>query len=254
VTRRALRDAVTAGALSRLREGVYCHPATAPDLRDAAAHGGIPACVSAAAALGLWLMPYEGLHIAVPMRGRVHRHPACACRVHRSSGPAVFGTREPAAQALQAILRCQGDEAFVVALESGLRRGVVGSSERAALRRRVPAGRRWLVDFARCDADSGLESLVRFRLHAHGIAVRSQVEVPGVGRVDFVIGDRLIIEIDGKGNHEAAPRRHRDLVRDAIAAGLGFETLRFDYAMIMHDWPTVLAVVIAKIEARAHLA
>lgn len=105
-----------------------------------------------------------------------------------------------------------------------------------------------MVDFARDDADSGLESLLRFRLRPYGISLQSQVDIPGVGRVDFVLGDRVIIEVDGKLNHEAPPMRHKDLVRDAIAAGLGFTTLRFDYALVVHDWPSVLAAILTTIE------
>ncbi|PCE14771.1 hypothetical protein AUC47_15505 [Microbacterium sp. SZ1] len=33
--------------------------------------------------------------------------------------------------------------------------------------------------------------------------------------------------------------RSKDLRRDAAASALGFETLRFTYAMVVHHWPTV---------------
>lgn len=36
-------------------------------------------------------------------------------------------------------------------------------------------------------------------------------------------------------------------VRDAAASVLGYETLRFDYAQIVHAWPTVEAAVIAAV-------
>ena len=44
--------------------------------------------------------------------------------------------------------------------------------------------------------------------------------IPGVGVVDFVIGDCLILEADGETH--GGRNRHRDLVRDAIAMALGF--------------------------------
>ena len=62
--------------------------------------------------------------------------------------------------------------------------------------------------------------------------------------------DRLVPEADGKHNHDDDSHRHRDLQRDAAASRLGYETLRFDYAMIIHDWPTVLAAILAAL-ARA---
>lgn len=57
----------------------------------------------------------------------------------------------------------------------------------------------------------------------------------------------LILEADGKDNHASSAQRHRDLVRDAAASALGYETLRFDYAQIVHAWPTVEAAVIAAV-------
>lgn len=62
-----------------------------------------------------------------------------------------------------------------------------------------------------------------------------------------MLDGRLILEADGKGNHEEPGLRHRDLVRDAAASALGYETLRFGYAQILHAWPTVEAAVVAAI-------
>lgn len=77
--------------------------------------------------------------------------------------------------------------------------------------------------------------------------------MPGVGIVDFVLGDRLILELDGKRNHEGATLRHKDLVRDAVAASHGFDTLRFDYAMVVHEWELVEAAILAKLGRGVHL-
>ncbi|KQZ22261.1 hypothetical protein ASD43_16195 [Microbacterium sp. Root553] len=59
---------------------------------------------------------------------------------------------------------CRGDEAFFVALESALRPRLVEAAGRARIRSRLPLKARWLIDLARADADSGLESLLRLRL------------------------------------------------------------------------------------------
>lgn len=64
--------------------------------------------------------------------------------------------------------------------------------------------------------------------------------------MDFVLDGVLILETDGRENHDGASFRHRDLVRDAKTAALGYDTLRFDYAMVMYDWPTVEAAIIAR--------
>ncbi len=100
-----------------------------------------------------------------------------------------------------------------------------------------------MLNAARPDAGSGLESILRLRLLLLGIRLDCQVEIDGVGRVDFVVGGRVILEVDGRENHVGPDRRHRDLMRDAAASAKGFETLRFDFAMVLHDWPTVVAAI-----------
>ena len=146
-----------------------------------------------------------------------------------------------------------GPEASLrAALESGTDdRTHLAPADALRLRAAVAHEHRWLVDFARADADSGLESLLRLRLHRLGITLTSQVPDSRVcGIVDFVIGDCLILEADGAthgGDH-----RHGDLVRDAVAMSLGFVTLRFDSAMILHDWEAVAAAVLAAVARNLH--
>lgn len=115
------------------------------------------------------------------------------------------------------------------------------------LRRHSNARMREALAFARTDADSGLESLLRWRLRRHGLSVRTQVRVFGVGRVDVLIDDRLIVETDGRENHEGPLLRHKDLVRDANAASWGYVSLRFDDAMVVHDWELVEAAILGAV-------
>ena len=41
-------------------------------------------------------------------------------------------------------------------------------------------------------------------------------------------------------------------MRDAVAAAHGFDTLRFDYALVVHDWPLVEGAILATVERRLH--
>lgn len=120
-------------------------------------------------------------------------------------------------------------------------------TDREWIRRAVPARTRWLVDLARPDAESGLESLLRLRLIRLGVVLECQVFIVGVGRVDFVAAAALIIEVDGRENHDGQSLRHKDLVRDAAAAALGYETLRFDYALVVHEWRTGEQAIVARL-------
>jgi len=146
------------------------------------------------------------------------------------------------------IFRCHGAEEFFVVLESALRLGLIRPSGRRWLRLRANARMREALAMARADADSGLESLLRWRLRHHGLRVRTQPSVTGVGRVDALIGDRLLVETDGVDNHDGILHRHKDLIRDANAAMWGYVTLRFDYAMLIHDWDLVERAILGALD------
>lgn len=251
----SLRVAARAGAIDRVRPGLYALPSrlSAP-ARQALAHGGVLACVSAAAEAGLWVMPHRGTHVWMSASGHEHTHSACDCVAHwdADTEPTHGRTRVGVVHALRQLAFCLGAEPFFVAYESAMRRGVLTKRGRTTLRKSLPSSFDYLFILACSTADSGLESIMRFRLFHLGIAVEGQVQVPGVGVVDLVIGDRLIIELDGKDNHDGASKRHKDLRRDALAAALGYETLRFDYALVLYEWDLVEDAILAKLAAGAH--
>lgn len=257
MSRRSVARDVDHGSLRLIRRGVYQRIGTCDSVRDAASHGGSLACVSAAEHHGIWVTEHDArLHVGMSARGRCHPHEGCRCVVHWSDSgtpPDAFGV--PSVKVvLRQILRCRGLEAFFVSLESALRRSLLTEADVGWLRAHTNAAARDAIAFARRDADSGLESLLRWRLRPHGLPVRTQQTIISVGRVDFVIGARLIVEVDGAANHDGESHRHRDLVRDAHAAIWGFVTLRFDYAMVMHDWPTVERAILAHVDRGIHLA
>lgn len=255
VSRRALEYAVSRGRVIRLRKGLYALPNADSDVVRAARHGGEVACAAALRSHGIWVLEDEPsddaprqAHIWVGPSNREHKHESCTCRVHHE-----YSTRIPTfgfvgvMLALLQFAACAVEERFFAALESALNKGLISQLGVRELRQRLPERLRWIVNLASDDADSGLESLLRFRLQLLGIELRSQVWIEGVGRVDFVLGGRIILEVDGRLNHDGPSLRHKDLVRDAAAAARGYETLRFDYAMIVHDWPTVLAAVLGRL-------
>ena len=250
IPRTALTRNVRAGRIERIRTGIYAVPALSAEVREAIAHGGALTCTSALRMHRIWSLPESTEpHVWMGRGGRAHEHPNCTCVSHYYLGAPPLG-RASVEQALTHLYACQGDEAFFAAFESAWRLRLLTTSARSRVRTALPASARWLVDLARGDADSGLESLLRLRLHLLGIRLQCQVTIDGVGRVDFVIAGRIILEADGKENHDGS-KRHKDLVRDAAASIRGYETLRFDYAQIVHDWPTVQQAILAAIRRRA---
>lgn len=244
-TRRALSTCVRRGEIHRIRDGIFAVPPVHEDVWSATAHGGALTCASVLRMSGVWVLdPPEAPHVWLGPDRHAHAHDDCTCVSHFYSGRPPLG-RTNIETALVHFRRCAGDEAFFAAFESAWRKRLLSRAARSRVRAALPASARWLVDLARSDADSGLESLLRLRLHVLAIRLDRQVVIAGVGKVDFVIGGRLILEADGKENHDGETKRHKDLVRDAAASRLGYETLRFDYAQIVHDWPSVQAAILA---------
>ncbi|GAA5207367.1 type IV toxin-antitoxin system AbiEi family antitoxin domain-containing protein [Microbacterium kyungheense] len=255
-TARLVKQDVASGKLVRVRRGVYLRAGACPPVASAGAHGGSLACVSAAAHLGLWVLRQDdSVHVWVRAHGRSYPHGDCHCTPHWDDGSTtdVFGMPS-VPRILRQIALCRGLEAFFVTLESARRMGLIDAAGLTWLRQAVGPAAREAVDFSRHDADSGLESLFRWRLRRYGLSVRTQIKVTSVGRVDFLIGERLIVEVDGVPNHDDESHRHKDLVRDANAAAWGYLTLRFDYALVVHDWATVEGAVLAYIDRGLHLA
>ena len=245
-TRRALSRAVRRGEIERIRDGVFAAGVISPQVRAATVHGGALTCASVLQLLHVWVLsPVVVPHVWLGADRHAHPHTGCVCVSHFYRGARPPLGRVSVEVALAHFLRCAGDEAFFAAYESALRLRLLTNAARARLSGMIPASARWLIRLARTDADSGLESILRLRLYVIGIRIDCQISIQGVGRVDFVIGDRLILEVDGKENHDGTTMRHKDLARDAAASALGYETLRFDYAQVVHDWPTVQSAVLA---------
>lgn len=250
--RARLADAVDDGRILRVRNGVFAVPGADQKAITAAAHGGALTCADALRAHGLWVLPELDavVHVWLGAAGRRFPHPLCRCIAHYSPGRAEPGIA-PVAEALIHAYRCLTPEAFFAAYESAWNQRKISAEDRQKIRRELPKSAAWMLDLARSDAQSGLESLLRFRLHLLGLTLLAQVGIEGVGRVDFVIGGRVILEVDGRANHEGA-QRHVDLMRDAAASARGYETLRFDYDMVVHRWDLVVAAIIpALARARA---
>ncbi len=253
VPKRHLAVAVAAGALIRLHRGLYGHPSADERLLHAGRHGGRLACTDALRWHGVWVLTDARLHVALPRDGHPTRH-GCSDEVvrHWDTCPPTTDWVVPVPMALRQLSRCGSVEQFVVALESALAQRLLTGREVGALRAGAESSRRAVLDFASSRSESGLESLARWRLHERGIECRQQVELPMIGRVDLVIGDRLIIELDGREHHASEVAFALDRRRDAAAAAQGFRTLRFSYAQVIHEWDSVEAAILSVIESGLH--
>jgi very-short-patch-repair endonuclease len=99
--------------------------------------------------------------------------------------------------------------------------------------------------------ESGLETKCVLRLGALNIKFRTQVHIFGVGRVDVLVGDRLVVELDGIGFHSGEFVK-RDRRRDLALHRLGYIVLRVDYGMVMDEWAEVEAVIRGYVSRKEH--
>ncbi|NED69865.1 DUF559 domain-containing protein [Streptomyces sp. SID10244] len=75
-----------------------------------------------------------------------------------------------------------------------------------------------------------------------------------MGRVDLLVGDRLIIEIDSVEYHDRSPEQiEKDRRRDEEAARLGYVTLRFSYRRVVNEWAQAEATVLDLVRRREHV-
>lgn len=151
--------------------------------------------------------------------------------------------------ALLFVARCQPHESALATWESALHKGLVdpGILERAPL---PPAARRLLAE-ARPFADAGTETIFRTRLRWFKVAITPQVWILG-HPVDFLIGDRLVVQIDG--GHHVGPQRTSDIAHDALLKLHGYHVIRIGYDQLMNQWLLVQSMILAAIAQRLHLA
>lgn len=108
---------------------------------------------------------------------------------------------------------------------------------------------------ARADGRSGsiTESVTRVRLQGLGIEPRLQVKFAGIGFVDFLIGEHLVIEVDGWAYHSDADDFENDRRRDARLSVRGYRVLRFSYQQVMSRWGEVKGAILAAMARGDHL-
>lgn len=236
-----IRRAVAPGEVVRVRKGWLAVPDADADLVRAARAGVVLTCVTQARRLGLWVAAgrAEAVHVAAPAHSGSVR--VAAARVHWAQpvlprDPAVLA--DPVENVLALVAACQPRESALVIWESAYNRGLVDRA--AMLRLPLSAVARELAATATPWSDSGLETIVITRLAWLGVPIRPQVWIEG-HRVDFLIGDRLVLQVDG-GHHVGAQRRS-DIRHDAALALLGYHVIRVDYVQITERWHEVAEVV-----------
>lgn len=206
-------------------------------------------CASVLRRFEVWV-PDSGLHIRYAERARTSRSGARSCHPYRLDPP-ITGAIDPIDVAVASAANCLDPEGLIVVLDSMLNKRMI---QMADARDIVAASRFARLHLAeRCDpaSESGTETMIRLRLRALRIRLRTQVDIPGVGRVDLLVGDKLIIEADSREHH--LPRYQADRDRDRVATRLGYLVIRLTYEDVVYRWDTVEADILAIIRRDGHV-
>ncbi|MET4582723.1 very-short-patch-repair endonuclease [Conyzicola nivalis] len=258
-TRAGLSAAAASGLIIRVRQGWYSTPDIHPLFLEAARVGGRLTCLSALDVQGYWSYPTPDLHVAVArnscrLRSRRSKttrlvelqHPQTTVHWRDGGDDGSRFTLSPIASVADLIV-CQPDEVIAAVAGSVLHKspGLAGQWSQLVLH--APASIRGLLASIDGVCESGTESLFLFRISPLGIPIRRQVVIASVGRVDFQIGERLIVEVDGAEYHTDPVKFEADRRRDAVLSRLGYRVLRFSYRQVMFAWAEVEAAVFAAV-------
>jgi very-short-patch-repair endonuclease len=263
-TSHRLTAAVRRGEVIRARQGHYVCPEMAESRIRAVRVGGRLTGLSLARELAVWTPRTNELEVAVHPDARALRTSTDArVRLAEQAQPTTSvrwsdtshrGTRDSVGprDMLQDVARRHPPIVAFAVAESALVRGILSSAELLRVIATLPPARRGLLAHASRASESGGESLTKFRLVRMRIPFAQQIEIEGAGRVDFLIGERLVIEIDGAEFHTSREAFEEDRRRDAVLVSAGYRVLRFSYAQVERRWTEVSGSIRASLERRDH--
>jgi very-short-patch-repair endonuclease len=247
----ALRRAKAGGSIFSPRNGWVAVKDADWFALGAVRRGLVISCVTAAERRGLWIPAKGKWHVAAaPNAGRFEVPERTV--VHWST-PVVPRPRDAVEDELSNVLalvaQCQPFETALVIWESALNQGLI--DRQALARLPLPAPAREVLARARPFADSGLETIIIHRLRWMNLPMLPQAWVIG-HRVDLLIGERLVTQIDG-ATHTGA-QRTSDIEHDAKLKLCGYHVLRFSYEQIMAHWEQVQAIIMEAVAQGLHRA
>lgn len=255
VTKTQVDQLVDTGRLVRVRRGWYAVPAADAAVVRAVRLGGTLSCVSALQYYGVWVPPDPRLHIRMSehhqaravLPGGVH---ICPLPIRSAPGVAV----DSLSTALLAAVRCLDDEGLVVVMDSILNQRLMGRGDLVRLLTDAPHRVQRLLREVDPNAQSGTESMVRFRLRRLGVKVQTQVFIEGVGRVDMLVGERLVIEADSRQHHTGVENYANDRRRGIVLLGGETYAARLTYEQVVFGWDEVQTQILRFVRRRAHRA
>lgn len=243
--RAGVRQAVDLGLVISIRRGIYAVP-EGGILTPALAAGGRLTCLSAAPVYQLWtLAEATSVHL---------------CRSHPAKTPGMTDHGRPKHDAhswlpvvglpdvLLHALHCLPAFEALVMVQSAVGSGSISLDflySKCCGRRN---GRvRSTLDLVIPRADSLLEVLANTHFIRAGLRVKRHVVIPGVGEVDFLVEDLIVVETDGATHFEPKSIK-RDQRRNNRSILGGYLVLRYYYDDVVYRPEAMVAEVLAVLE------
>ncbi|MBO1267869.1 endonuclease domain-containing protein [Arthrobacter cavernae] len=244
---RAVRGLAAAGAVQP-RKGVWALPDADPEFLRAIIDDSLLTCASSASRYQLWLKDRPGrLHLASrhrrgqhsPRHGRLRFEPDQHLPIASLEDTVIHG------------LTCLNEVDAVAMAQSAMQHHGV---PRSLLEAEVTAKYYGMARKRLAKADGLSESVpeisARLLFESAGLTFRRQVQVPDVGRVDFLIDGWLIVEINGFQFHSSRAAWRKDMGRSNIAQTHGHAVLSYAPEQIWNSPDGVLAEIRAVLDRR----
>lgn len=258
---RRITEAVRRREILRPRQGYYLSADAPERLAQAVRIGGRLGCVSLLAEAGVFVFDATRLHVHMergdsrmrapdragglaPLRSR-----AATLHWRTLTNPSSGGCVDILDALIDAV-RCQEPRYAIATLDSALNRGLVSRDGLDEVFASLPARYRALRAWLDGRAQAGTETLVRLMLLRMGCEVDLQVEFDGVGSVDLVVDEWLVVECDSKEFHSDWAQQRKDYRRDRRLAELGFCVLRLTAEDILYRPDSVLAALKGLLHSR----
>lgn len=258
VTEHALKTGLGGGRVKPAGKGGYALLDADPAIAAAVALSGVVSHASAAQLHGLELyVPPRVIEVTV---GRGCRQRAAGVRVYAAGlAPEDMESNQPLTTVHRTVRDCARTMPLlpgVVLLDGVVRDDRLTMSDLYAMANsatgRGSAALRRAVAYVDALAGSRLETIMRLLLDLlPGITWETQVWIPGIGPVDFLVNGWLVLEPDGFQFHSNREHYRRDRRRGNGLAEGSFVQLRFTYEDLMFQRWAVLRQI-ARVLATRH--
>lgn len=241
--------AIELGRFARIGRGWFARPDADGQAVRAIRAGGQLGCLSGLAARKLWVPRFQDLHVVYGQGSRPA--PRAGIQFHPTDQPRQTQAVWPLLDCLQQVAHRHDAETALVTFESALNLRLATLTDLHLLLSTLPKRTQRIGAFLG-RAESGSETRVRYFLQRRNFSVRAQISIPGVGRVDLLVGDRLIVECDSDAHHRSKEAHQEDRRRDLAARDLGLDVVRLTYHQIWLDWPATQLSLLRLLRTRRH--